>query len=487
MNISMVFYFLSSICLIEAGLLLIPLGTAVIYKESGEIISFIVTIVIALTIAFLLRFIPNRKKTEIYAREGLATVGLAWVIMSLIGAIPFYISGSIPSIIDCIFETVSGFTTTGSSILVEIESLPKSILLWRSFTHWIGGMGILVFMLAFTSKKEKGGKGQSMHLLRAESPGPTIEKLTPKMSSSTSILYWIYFGLTLLELLLLCLAGMPFYDSLVNSFATAGTGGFAVLNNSIAGYDSALQQNIITVFMLLFGVNFNFYFLVLIGKWKKALKLEEVKWYFLIVFLSIAIITINSVRLFSSFSVAFHHVAFTVSSVITTTGFGTADFNTFPLLSKMILVMLMFCGACAGSTGGGFKVSRIIILIKSTIYEIYKNIHPKTVKIIQIDNKKINKETIHNVHTYLAVYVLVFIVSCILLSVDNFDITSTVTAVIACLNNIGPGLEMVGTTGNYSAFSDFGKIILSLNMLIGRLEIFPILALFYPSLWRKRM
>lgn len=486
MNISIVIQFLSTICLIESGLLLVPLFTALLYGETKEAISFLLVILGTIFIVLLLKYLPKKKKTEIYAREGLAIVGLSWIVVSFIGALPFYISGAIPSMVDSFFETVSGFTTTGSSILKEVESLPKSILLWRSFTHWIGGMGILVFMLAL-APKEKDGRGQSMHILRAESPGPTIEKLTPRMRSSATILYSIYFGLTLLELLLLLLAGMPFFDSLVNTFATAGTGGFAVLNNSIAGYDSILQQAIITIFMFLFGINFNFYFFILIKKWKKALKMEEVKWYFIIVAVSIIIITFNSKHLFSNVLLAFHHVAFTVSSVITTTGFGTADFNTFPLVSRMILVMLMFCGACAGSTGGGIKVSRIVILVKHSIQEIYKMIHPRTVKIIQIDDKKVDKDTISNIHTYLTIYVLVFVASCMLLAVDNFDITSTVTAVVACLNNIGPGLEMVGTTGNFSAFSDFGKLVLCLDMLIGRLEIFPILALFYPTLWKKRM
>ncbi|MFV0502824.1 MAG: TrkH family potassium uptake protein [Lachnospirales bacterium] len=485
MNIPMVLYFLSSIILIEAGLLLVPLATAVIYGEWNEAFYFLITIIISIIITASFRYLPKKKRDHIYAREGLATVGLAWIIMSLVGCLPFYISGVIPSFVDSFFETVSGFTTTGASILKEIESLPKSMLLWRSFTHWIGGMGILVFMLALTNKSSENGR--TMHLLRAESPGHTIEKLVPRMSTSTAILYGIYIGLTLLEVILLIIGGMPVFHSLVNSFATAGTGGFAVLNNSIEGYNSIFQQNVITIFMLLFGVNFNFYFLILIGKWKKAISLDEVKWYGIIVLASILIITFNTYRMFTSIPLAVHDVAFTVSSIITTTGFGTVDFNTFPTLSKMILVMLMFCGACAGSTGGGFKVSRVLILVKHGFYELYRAVHPRTVKLLHIDNKALPKETLNGVQSYLTIYTSIFLVSCVLVSVDNFDFTSTITAVVACLNNIGPGLEMVGTTGNYSEFSNFSKIVLSFNMLIGRLEIFPILALCLPSMWYKRV
>ncbi len=481
----MLLYFLGKLCYIEAGLLVVPLLTGIIYREE-ELFSFGITIIITLIIGLCLHRIPKIKNKKMFAREGLATVGLAWILMSFIGALPFVISGVIPSFVDAFFETVSGFTTTGASILTEISSLPRSILLWRSFTHWIGGMGILVFILAIVPLGQDS-MSHTMHLLRAESPGPTIEKLLPRMRSSTAVLYMIYIGLTLLEVIFLLIGGMPVYDSIVNSMATAGTGGFAVLNNSIAGYDSYYLQNVITIFMLLFGVNFNAYFLILMGDFKKVLKMEEVRWYFAIVAFSIITITINISSMYQTAYEAFHHSAFTVSSIITTTGFGTEDFNLWPEYSRMLLVLIMFVGACAGSTGGGIKVSRIIILVKYAMREVYKMVHPSTVRVIQIDKKRIDKSTIENVNVFLTTYLIVFVISILLLSLDGLDITTTVSAVVACLNNIGPGLELVGTTGNYSMFSDFGKMLLSLNMLIGRLEIFPILALFTPSLWKRRM
>ena len=400
---------------------------------------------------------------------------------------PFTISGAIPSYVDAFFETVSGFTTTGASILTEIESLPKAILYWRSFTHWLGGMGVLVFILAIIPKS--AGSGVSLHILRAESPGPVVGKLVPKMRSTARILYAIYIAMTLLELFFLLIGGMPLFDAVTVSFGTAGTGGFAITNNSIAAYDSYYLQGVITVFMLLFSVNFNIYYLLLSREFRAAYKDTELRVFLGIVCVSVLAIAVNiwhtGQALCETFFGALHHSAFQVATIVSTTGFATTDFNQWPAFSKMILLLLMFIGASAGSTGGGMKVSRVIILAKSILSEIKKLIHPNSIKLVRVSGKVVSPDVVHSVNGYFAVYIALIALSTLCLSIDNFNFETTFSAVVACFNNIGPGFDMVGAAGNYSAFSNFGKLVLCADMLLGRLEIFPILLLFSPSLWRR--
>ncbi len=455
--------------------MLLPTIVSLIY---GEVVlkSFLVTIALLVAVGLVLVAMKPKNKT-IYARHGLVIVALGWILMSLFGALPFYFSGEIPSYLDAVFEAVSGFTTTGASILTDIEALSKSMLFWRSFTHWIGGMGVLVFMMAVLPL---AGGGGDLHLMRAESPGPNVSKLVPKSSKTARILYGIYLALTVLEIFILLFGGMPLFDSLTITFGTAGTGGFGVLNSSIAEYNT-FCQGVITVFMALFGINFNFYFLLLCKRFKDALKSEEVWTYLAIMFSAIVVIAINVKDMFSSFGEALHHSAFQVSSVMTTTGYSTVDFNQWPELSKMIMLAVMCVGACAGSTGGGLKVSRVILLLKSARREFRRISHPRSVKIITFDGNRVSDETILNTFAYFFIYAMIFAASVLVISLDNFDFTTTTTSVIATLNNIGPGLNMVGATGNYSDFSFLSKLVLIADMLLGRLEIFPLLFLFAPS------
>ncbi len=475
MNRRMIAYILGILLLCEAGLLLFPTVISLIYGEA-VLKSFLVTIALLVATGLVLVAMKPKNKT-IYARHGLVIVALGWILMSLFGALPFYFSGEIPSYLDAVFEAVSGFTTTGSSILTDVEALSKSMLFWRSFTHWIGGMGVLVFMMAVLPL---AGGGGDLHLMRAESPGPNVSKLVPKSSKTARILYGIYLALTVIEILILLFGGMPLFDSFTIAFGTAGTGGFGVLNSSIAEY-STFCQGVITVFMALFGINFNFYFLLLCKKFKDALKSEEVWTYLAIMLSAIVVIAINIKDMFASFGEALHHSAFQVSSVMTTTGFATVDFNQWPELSRMIMLGVMCVGACAGSTGGGLKVSRVILLLKSARREFRRISHPRSVKIITFDGNRVNDDTIRNTFAYFFIYVMIFAASVLVVSLDNFDFTTTVTSVIATLNNIGPGLNMVGATGNYSEFSFLSKLILIADMLLGRLEIFPLLFLFAPS------
>ncbi len=475
MNKRMIAYILGILLLCEAGLMLLPTVVSLIYGEA-VLKSFLITITLLVATGLVLVAMKPKDKT-IYARHGLVIVSLGWILMSLFGALPFYFSGEIPSYLDAVFEAVSGFTTTGASILTDVEALSKSMLFWRSFTHWIGGMGVLVFMMAVLPL---AGGGGDLHLMRAESPGPNVSKLVPKSSKTARILYGIYLALTVLEICILLFGGMPLFDSVTITFGTAGTGGFGVLNSSIAGY-STFCQGVITVFMTLFGVNFNIYFLLLCKKFKDALKSEEVWTYLAIMFSAIVVIAINIKDMFASFGEALHHSAFQVSSVMTTTGFATTDFNQWPELSKMILLAVMCVGACAGSTGGGLKVSRVILLLKSARREFRRISHPRSVKIITFDGNRVSDETIRNTFAYFFIYAMIFAASVLVVSLDNFDMTTNTTAVIATLNNIGPGLNMVGATGNYFEFSFLSKLVLIADMLLGRLEIFPLLFLFAPS------
>ena len=407
-------------------------------------------------------------------------VALSWIVLSITGAIPFVLSGAIPHPIDAIFETVSGFTTTGASILTEVESLPRSILFWRSFSHWIGGMGVLVFLLSLLPL----AGGYHMNLMRAESPGPSVSKLVPKVQSTAKILYSIYLGMTVLQIIFLLLGRVPLFDTLCITFGSAGTGGFGIKNDSLGSY-STYCQVVTTIFIILFGVNFSAYYLILTKKFKAAFHIEEIRYYFGIILAAIILIAINTRHMFSGFAQAFQQSAFQVGSIITTTGYSTTDFNQWPALSKTILVLLMFIGACAGSTGGGIKVSRIVLLLKAARKEFQLYLHPNAVKKIKMDQKTVPHETLRSTNIFLSVYLVIFCASVLLISLDNFDLITNFTSVAATLNNIGPGLEIVGPMGNFSSFSYLSKSVLIFDMLAGRLEIFPLLLLFFKNTWKK--
>lgn len=479
MNYKMVFSSVGRLLLVEAMLMLLPLGVSLYYKEKLEYVFLIV--IGLLFVTGLIMIAPKTENKRIYAREGFVIVSLSWLLMSVFGALPFIISGAIPSPVDAFFETVSGFTTTGASILNDIESLPKSLLFWRSFTHWIGGMGIIVFVLAFLPRKEM----QSMHILRAEVPGPTVGKLVSKTMVTARILYIIYTALTVAEIIALLCCDMPLYDSVTSAFSTAGTGGFSVKNTSIAAYNNLGAEIVITVFMAIFGINFNLFYLLLIKQFKRVFKSEELWTYIGIIFAAISIITLNIYPMVGSLGTALRQSGFQVVSIITTTGFVTADFNQWPALSQMIIIILMFLGACAGSTGGGLKIGRMLILVKTAFRELRRAINPKRVHTIKLDGETVDKEIIITSTTYFAIYMLIIGISSLLLSVNNFDFTTTVSAVTTCINNVGPGLAGVGPVENFADFSDFSKLVLAANMLIGRLEIFPMLVLFMPATWKK--
>ena len=481
MNYKMVVYLLGRILLIMALLMCLPLAVAILYRED-TCMGFFAAVLAQLTLGlgFSLR---KPKNTEIYAKEGFMIVAICWLLTSVFGALPFFVSGEIPSFADAFFETVSGFTTTGASILGEPEALSYSALFWRSFTHWIGGMGVLVFVLALMPKSHAT---QSMYIARAEMPGPQVGKLVSRLRSTAQILYGIYIALTALEVVCLMLAGMPFFDSLLNSFSTAGTGGFCLKNASIAAYDSVAIDMIIGVFMILFGINFSLFYLVLTGNVLQALKSEELRWYLGIIAVASVLIDINIMPQYTGFWQALRYSAFQVSSLITTTGFITADYSKWPVFSQTILILLMFVGACAGSTGGGIKVSRILILIKSSICELRHQLRPRSVTTITLEGKLIDSEVISSVMSYMALYCFIFIVSQLLLSLDAFSYVTNFTAVTTCINNVGPGLGSIGPVDNFSIFTPFSKIVLSFDMLAGRLELLPIAMLFMPSTWKRR-
>ena len=480
MKTKVVLHTVGQILLIEAGLLLIPVVVGLIYHEQESVRAFLITVAITAAAGALLSLVRPGKKS-IYAREGFAITGLSWIALSFFGCLPFVISRQIPGFIDAFFETVSGFTTTGSSILTDIEALDNAMLFWRSFTHWIGGMGILVFSMIIIPL---GGK-RSMYILRAEAPGPSSSKLVPKMRDTAAILYGIYFAMSALLLAFLLAGGMPLFDGLINVFGTAGTGGFSNHSASIGHYDNEYFEVVISVFMILFGVNFNLYYLIFLRRFKAAVKSEEFHWYLGIIAFAVITIAININSLYGSLHQALRHSFFSVSSIITTTGFGTMDFDQWPQYSRTILVLLMFIGACAGSTGGGLKVSRVMLLLRTAKRSMRRMIHSRSVESIRFDGRIMEEETLNTCLIYLTIYCLVTVASVGLVSLNNFPFETNVTGVIACMNNIGPGLGMVGPAGNFAAFSGFSKIVLAFDMLAGRLELFPVLFLFSVRTWKR--
>ena len=478
MNYRMLFYLFSVILMAEAAFMLLPLLVALIYSEN--IFPFLITVGILIIISAS-GVILKPKDTRIYTKDGFVCVAAAWVLMSVFGALPFVIDGSIPSFIDAFFETVSGFTTTGSTILTEIESLPKSILFWRSFTHWIGGMGVLVFILAIIPSDD----GRAIHLLRAEVPGPQKGKLVPKLRRTARILYGIYFGFTVIEVIALCIAGLPFYDALVNTFGTVGTGGFSVLNKSIEGYNNPAVEWIMAIFMLICGINFNLYYFLLIKRFRDVFRSEELKTYLAICFVSVSIIVLNTLRIVGNLGECVRDAFFQVASITSTSGFSTTNFDAWPQMSRTVILILMVFGACAGSTAGGLKISRIIIVIKSSFREIKHMLRPRSVNVVKLDGEVVPEETVRGAVNYIALYLVIFVMSFLLVTVDGFSTETNFSAVIACLNNVGPGLSDVGPAGNFAGFSIFSKMILSLDMLFGRLEIMPMIILFSPSTWKR--
>ncbi len=476
----MIGYLLGVLMLIEAVLMLLPSAVALIYGESA--LPFLLAMAImAAVFAPLVIFKPKNKK--IYAKDGFVVVAAAWILMSVFGSLPFVFSGAIPSFIDALFETASGLTTTGASILTEIESLPRGILFWRSFTHWVGGMGVLVFMMAILPSS---AGGQNIHLMRAEVPGPTKGKLVPKMRQTAIILYGIYFALTVLEFISLLICKMPVYDAAVNSFATAGTGGFSVLDSSIGGYNNPAVEWVIAVFMFLFGVNFNLYFFILIGRVREFLRSEEFRTYLIICFASVAVIAANTFSIAERFGDCIRNAVFQVTSIVSTSGFSTLNYDAeWPEFSKMILILLTLTGACAGSTAGGLKLSRVIIVVKGMFCHIRQIVRPHSVNVVRIDGEAVPDSTVRSATGYISIYFVIIALVALLVSVDGFDFTTNLTAALTCINNVGPGLGAIGPAGNFAGFSAFSKLILSLAMLAGRLEIIPLFIFLSPVAWKK--
>ena len=484
MNYKLMGRILSQIMRIEAVFMIPALIISMYIKNTSAVLGFSVTIEVVLVLSIIIQWICRNAETRFYAREGLVSVSISWIFISLIGSLPFWISGEIPSFIDAVFETASGFTTTGASILSNVEGMSKGMLYWRSFTHWLGGMGVLVFLLAIVSTSEENS-GFTMHILRAESPGPNVGKLVPRMKKTAGILYVIYIALTIINMLFLLAGGMSVFESVCTAFGTAGTGGFGVKNDSIAGY-SPYIQNVCTVFMLLFGINFSCYYLLLLRKFKEVFKDEELKMYVGIIVGSIIFITINIRNFYPTLGETVRHAAFQVASMITTTGFATTDFDLWPAFSKAILVFLMIMGACAGSTGGGFECGRALIIFKSVRRNIRQVINPRKVQVVRNNGQRISEKVIENTNAYLAAYVFLMLISYIVISIDGFSMTTNATAVIACFNNIGPGMDAVGPTCNFSMFSPLSKLVLIMDMIAGRLEIFPVLILASRSTWGKK-
>lgn len=479
MNKKMVFHIIGRIIQVESVLLLLPLAVSLIYKEKCWL-SFLITIGIAFAAGTLLTLGSRVKSKVIYAKEGFITVALAWVLMSAVGALPFVLSGEISSYIDAFFETVSGFTTTGASILTDVEAMSRGLLFWRSFTHWIGGMGVLVFVMAIIPSITD----RSIHIIRAEMPGPIVGKIVPKVKNTAKILYIIYIVMTAVEILLLFVGGMPLFESVVHAFGTAGTGGFGIKADSIAGYSPYLQW-VITVFMFLFGINFNLYYLLLLRKLGTVVKSQELWCYVGIACAAVLAIAVNINSMFDSLSETIRAAAFQVTSIMTTTGFATVDFNLWPSFSKTVIILLMCIGACAGSTGGGLKVSRVVLLFKMIKKELKHMLHPRSVNVVKFEEKAVSKTILTNVSVYFAVYIVIMLSVFLLLSFENFGFETNFSAAVSCFNNIGPGLAEVGPTASYAAYSPFSKIVLSAAMLFGRLEIFPMLFLFSKSSWSK--
>lgn len=484
MNVKSISRTVGLILLITGIFQLFPLLIAVIDHEPKNILAYIESLCLILLVGGALVLFSRGGNRMFSAQEGFAATGLSWIFMSAFGALPFFLSGQIPSYVDAFFEMVSGFTTTGASILTDVEALSRCNLFWRSFSHWLGGMGVLVFLLAVVPGARKNG-GTGIYLMRAESPGPSVDKLTPHLRQTAMILYGIYILLTALCIVCLLLGGMPVFDSFCIAFGTAGTGGFAIKNSSMGGY-SYFLQTVVTVFMFLFGVNFSLYYMLLLRKFKAVFKNEELRLYFGIAAGSIVLIAINISRMYNTVYESVHHAAFQVVSIMTTTGYGTVDFEQWPAFSKAILLSLMFIGASAGSTGGGLKVSRVLLLMKSIRRTIRKTLHPRRVQPVYMDGRAVSEEVCDNVNAYLAIYCVILVLSFAIISVDGFSIGTNFSAVASCFNNIGPGFELVGATQNFSIYSDLSKIILSLDMLLGRLEIFPLLLLLSPDTWSRR-
>lgn len=477
MNIRMIGFVLGRILLVEAGLLTLPLAVALLYREPA--MPWLITMAALVVCGALLSF-RKPERTALYAKDGFAAVALVWLLMSAFGALPFVLSGDIPNYIDAFFETVSGFTTTGASILTAVEPLSRGGLLWRSFTHWVGGMGVLVFVMAILPMSD----GHTMHILRAEMPGPTAGKLVSRMSDTAKILYGMYFVMTIVMIVLLLLGGMDLFDASVHAFGTAGTGGFSSRNASVGAYNSAYIDIVTGIGMLAFGVNFNLYFFLLVRRFREVLRSEELWVYLGIVAASTAAIAANILSLYDSVGTALRHTFFQVSSVITTTGYATVDFGQWPVFSKTVLVLLMFVGGCAGSTAGGLKVTRIVTLAKAAVMDMRKMLHPNAVINVRMEGRALPEKQVRGVQAYLSIYILILCGSWLLLSLAGFDELTTFTAVVTCINNVGPGLNMVGPTGNFGFFAPWAKLLLSFDMLAGRLELFPMLLLFAPSIWR---
>lgn len=480
MNRKMVVSLVGKVVLVESILLLLPLAVSLIYKNDCTT-AFLITIAVAVVVGLALSLIFKPKQKGVYAKDGFVIVAFSWIFLSAIGALPFVISGEIPSYVDAFFETVSGFTTTGASILNNVEEMSEGLLFWRSFTHWIGGMGVLVFVMAVVP----ANSDRSIHILRAEVPGPTFGKLVPRIADTAKILYLIYIALTIIEIIFLSLGDMTFFESVVHAFGTAGTGGFGIKGDSVGGY-SAYSQWVITIFMLVFGVNFNLYYLILVKKIKSVFKSGELWFYASIVAASTGAIALNIHRSFPTFFTAVRHSAFQVASIVSTTGYSTVDFNRWPSFSKGIIFILMFLGACAGSTAGGFKLSRVLVLLKLIKREFRHLIHPRSVGVVKIEGKRVDEVTIKGVNAYFAIYIVCIAVIFLLICFEPYGLESNLTAAVSCFNNVGPGLGMVGPAYSYSRYSDFSKIVLSFAMLLGRLEIYPLIVAFLPSTWSKR-
>ena len=479
MNYSIILYILGCVLKFESAFLLLPSIVSFIYKEAAGY-SYIFTAALCFTFGFFL----SRKKpksTNLFFKEGFVTVAASWVVISIFGAIPFVLTGDIPNYVNALFETISGFTTTGSSILSDVEVLSKTGLFWRSFTHWVGGMGVLVFIMAILPLMG----GSTMNLMKAESTGPAISKLVPHVKDTAKILYGMYIILTICEIFVLWVCKMPIYDALVTTFGTVGTGGFGIYNSSLGGYSPEIQV-IVTIFLVLSGINYTAYFYFLCFKFKEAFRIEEVRWYFFIFFGAVSIIALNIRGLYNTFGEALRHSAFQVASIITTAGFATTDFDLWPEFSKCILVIIMIIGSCSGSTAGGMKISRVLMLIKTIKKELSLIIHPREVRKIRMDGHVVEHQTLRNTNVFFVVYFVILLTSTLLLSIDNYDFTTNFTATIATLNNIGPGLAMVGPTQNFSIYSTFSKFILMFNMLAGRLELFPLVIMMLPSTWRRK-
>ncbi len=480
MNYYIISKILGRVMLIEAGLMLPPMFIALFYGESP--VPFAATAAISLILATLLTHVLKDSKKAVSAREGFVSVGLSWILMSAVGALPFFFSGAVPSYVDGFFETVSGFTTTGASILTDIEGTERGILFWRSLSQWIGGVGVLVFIMAVLPMSESG----SMHIMRAEVPGPQVGKLVPKIRNSSAITYLIYVGLTALLIILLCLGDMPLFDSFIHAMSTASTGGYGTKALSIGYYDSAYIDVVISIFMMLFGVNFSIYYLMLIRKFKKAFTNSELLWYFGIAAFAVLTIAVNISHLYENFAESLRYSLFQVSSIMTTTGFATANFDLWPEYSRAMLLVVMFIGASSGSTGGGIKVSRFIILAKSVRYELTKLIYPRKVVYQRMDDLELDERNMSATQVFFFIYITVTFLSTLLVALDGHDFVTSFSAVLACISNVGPGLGLVGPAGSYAFFSDFTKVLLSMCMLIGRLEIYPILMLAMPTVWKRK-